>query len=331
MLKRIDSVGLLSIAVIALLVCVPSAAIAGDAAAAAAAANGPACTAARPFYWEIGDLSGTIVSGQVGGTTYNRNSRMNLASASKWPFGAYVVERYAGMPPTETGDALLMLTGYKPFNQLLCKLAATVKGCFNMIGNHTQDPDVVGEYYYSGGNSQYAAATPMLLGLGDYTTAQLNAEIQTTIGTTMSYRYPAIAAGMEGSAAEYAEFLKKLMQSPVNGGLVMHDELGVDVVDTLPCPPGEANCSPAGSVPWHYGYHYWIEDNTISGALPNGTTVGPGDGAYSSGGAYGFYPWISADLGSYGIVARRALLGTAYQDSTVCGQAIRYAYSGYTP
>lgn len=331
MSKRIDSVGLLSTAVIALLVCVPSAAIAGDAAAAAAAAKGPACMAARPFYWEIGDLNGAIAFDHVGGKSYDRYSLMDLASASKWPFGAYVVERYAGTLPAETGDALLMLTGYKPFNPSLCTLVPTVKGCFNMIGNHTQDPDVIGEYYYSSGNSQYAAATPVLLGLGDYTTAQLNTEIQDTIGTTMSYKYPAIAAGMEGSAAEYAEFLKKLMQSPVNGGLMMHDELGVHVVDTMPCPPGEANCSPAGSVPWHYGYHYWIEDNTVSGALPDGTMVGPGDGAYSSGGAYGFYPWISADLSSYGIVARRAALGTAYEASIVCGQAIRYAYSGYTP
>lgn len=331
MSKRIDSVGLLSTAVIALLVCVPSAAIAGDAAAAAAAAKGPACMAARPFYWEIGDLNGAIAFDHVGGKSYDRYSLMDLASASKWPFGAYVVERYAGTLPAETGDALLMLTGYKPFNPSLCTLVPTVKGCFNMIGNHTQDPDVIGEYYYSGGNSQYAAATPVLLGLGDYTTAQLNTEIQDTIGTTMSYKYPAIAAGVEGSAAEYAEFLKKLMQSPVNGGLMMHDELGVHVVDTMPCPPGEANCSPAGSVPWHYGYHYWIEDNTVSGALPDGTMVGPGDGAYSSGGAYGFYPWISADLSSYGIVARRAALGTAYEASIVCGQAIRYAYSGYTP
>lgn len=306
-------------------------ALAADPLAATAAANGPACTAARPFYWEIGDTSGVIVSGQVGGTTYNRNTRVNLASASKWPLGAYVLERYAGAPPAAVRDATFMLSGYKPFNQALCVLATKVKGCFNMIGNNVQDPDVVGEFYYSGGNSQYVAASPALLDLGEYTTAQLTAEMQLTLGTTMSYQYPALPAGLQGSAAEYAEFLVRLMTPPASGGLVMHDHLGVDTIPTLPCPPGESGCTAAGTVAWSYGYHYWIEDNAVAGTFPNGSVVGPGDGAYSSAGAYGFYPWISADKGLYGIVSRRALLGTAYQASGTCGQAIRYAYTGYTP
>ncbi|WP_165967378.1 hypothetical protein [Luteimonas aestuarii] len=327
MFRRLLAAGVLAMAAFS------SSALAGDPLAATAAANGSACTAARPFYWEIGDVGGPLVSGQVGGTLYNRNSRMNLASASKWPLGAYILERYAGAPPPAVRDAAFMLTGYKPFNQLLCTLAPTVKGCFNMIGNNVQDPGAVGEFFYSGGNSQYVAASPSLLDMGDFTTAQLTAEVQLTLGTTMEYQYPALPAGLEGSAAEYAEFLIRMMTPPASGGLVMHDHLGVDTIPTLPCPPGQSGCTAAGTVAWSYGYHYWIEDNATAGQFnpPLSPVVGPGDGAYSSAGAWGFYPWISADKSLYGIVARRGLLGTAFRASAICGQAIRYAYTGYTP
>ncbi|MCR6663608.1 MAG: hypothetical protein NVV60_10815 [Luteimonas sp.] len=307
-------------------------AMAADPVAATAAANGPACTAARPFYWEIGDVGGPVVSGQVGGTLYNRNSRMNLASASKWPLGAYVLQKSGGSPSPAVRDASLMLAGYKSFNQALCVLAPTVNGCFNMLGNNVQVPGLVGDFFYSGGNSQYLAASPALLNLGSFTTAQLTAEMQITLGTTMEYQYPALPAGMEGSAAEYADFLIRLMKPPASGGLVMHGHLGVDTVPTLPCPAGHSGCSAGGSLEWSYGHHYWVEDNAVPGQFnAGGPVIGPGDGAYSSAGAWGFYPWISADKSLYGIVARRGLLGTAFRASAICGQAIRYAYTGYTP
>jgi hypothetical protein len=323
-MRRWFAAGLLCIAMAAF------PAVAGDPVAAAAAANGPACSAARPFYWEIGNANGVLASGQVG-VVYNRNTRMNLASASKWILGAYAYERYGGVPPAGVHDALRMLSGYKNFNQALCALAPTVKGCFNMIGNNTQVPALVGKFFYSGGNSQYVARDAGLLGLGDYTTAQLTAEIQLTLGTTMEYQYPALSAGLEGSAAEYADFLRRLMKPPASGGLVMHDYLGYDTVPTQPCPSGHSGCAAGGTIDWSYGDHYWVEDNAVAGDLGGGTILGPGDGAYSSAGAWGFYPWISADRQLYGIVARRGLLGTAFRVSTTCGQAIRYAYTGYMP
>jgi len=331
MFRSVDVTSLIGGATLLAAACLPFAAHAGDPVAAAAAANGAACTDARPFYWEVGDVNGVVASGQVGGTTYNRNTRMNLASASKWPLGAYVFERYGGVPPTAIREALQMKSGYSQFSPLLCPLSPKVKSCFNIIGNNTQDTGLIGKFYYSGGNSQYVAASPALLNLGEFTTAQLTAELQTTLGTTMSYQYPALPAGLQASAAEYAAFLVKLMKAPANGGLVMHDYLGVGIVPTLPCPAGHSGCTAAGTVAWSYGDHYWVENNTVTGQFPNGSVIAPGDGAYSSAGAYGFYPWITADLESYGIVARRALLGTAYQASGVCGQAIRYAYTGYTP
>lgn len=52
-----------------------------------------------------------------------------------------------------------------------------------------------------------------------------------------------------------------------------------------------------------------------------------GDGAFSSGGAFGFYPWVDATRTSYGVLARQApFTGHNGYDSAVCGRAIRKAW-----
>ena len=52
-----------------------------------------------------------------------------------------------------------------------------------------------------------------------------------------------------------------------------------------------------------------------------------GDGAFSSPGAYGFYPWVDAERSFYGVLAREvpATGGIGY-GSAVCGRAIRKAW-----
>src|SRR5262244_3108139 len=62
------------------------------AAAAQTAGNNSACTAAQPFYWEIGDRSSVLASGTAGGDTPGSATPMLIASASKWFFGAYLVQ-----------------------------------------------------------------------------------------------------------------------------------------------------------------------------------------------------------------------------------------------
>ena len=60
-----------------------------------------------------------------------------------------------------------------------------------------------------------------------------------------------------------------------------------------------------------------------------------GDGAFSSPGAFGFYPWISKDKAYYGVLAREAHAGwlsrsvqeKPYYQSAVCGRALRQAWS----
>lgn len=50
------------------------------------------CQRLGDYYWEIGDASGVLMHGQQG-QRIGANKTVRLASASKWVFGAYVVER----------------------------------------------------------------------------------------------------------------------------------------------------------------------------------------------------------------------------------------------
>jgi hypothetical protein len=50
-----------------------------------------------------------------------------------------------------------------------------------------------------------------------------------------------------------------------------------------------------------------------------------GDGAFSSPGTYGFYPWVDATRTIYGVLGREAPSGQGYP-SAVCGRLIRRAW-----
>ena len=91
--------------------------------------------------------------------------------------------------------------------------------------------------------------------------------------------------------------------------------LGTDAVCTLPGSPG---CNAADSPipkPWHYSLGHWVEDDA------------DGDGAFSSAGALGFYPWVSKERTLYGIIARdnTSLDQEGYQ-SAQCGGLVRKAW-----
>lgn len=294
-----------------------------DTAAATAAANGSSCTAARPFYWEIGGSSGApIVSGQVGGTTYARTTTVDIGSASKWIFGAYVVERYNGIPGGSSGativSALNMLEGYTNFSPALCLITAKVSSCHTIGNNDTVDSSKVGDFNYGAGDGQYAAANSGLLNLGSKNKPGLLAELDAylNLGASFTYNTPQVANGLTASPADFADFLQNIM----DGTYEISNYMNYNPVDTV-C----SNCSsPMGSIDMHYSLYHWIEDHT-GGTLPGGASLGTGDGTHSSAGAYGFYPWITSDLQYYGIVSREEAAG-AYEDSLVCGKAIRDAF-----
>jgi hypothetical protein len=320
------------------LIILPQVANAYDAAAAAAAANGQDCSSITPFYWEIGTATSgntPLASGSVNGLTgtVTRSTVFNIASASKWIFGAYVFEREGGVPSNSTiKDGLRMETGYIHYNQTLCTLSQSVSGCFSVAhipyANYGHDSSADGSFYYSGGNDQYLAATASLLNIGGDSKTQLTTEVNNylNLGPSTSYQYPSIPGGMQSSAADYAAFLQKLMIAHSAGGYVLADYLGADAVPTQPC--AVSGCNPAGTVAMHYSYNHWVEDNTAGGTMSDGTVLGPGDGAFSSIGAYGFYPWISADKQYYGILSRRGATSLAVGQSVKCGQEIRAAFLG---
>jgi hypothetical protein len=115
---------------------------------------------------------------------------------------------------------------------------------------------------------------------------------------------------MTASPAAYGTFLRKI----INGQLVMSGLLGSHPVCTLPAICADSVYSPSPYA-WHYSINHWVEDG-----------VGQ-DGAFSSPGKFGFYPWITADRSGYGILARVSKDAGAFLPSAQCGAAIRAAWT----
>lgn len=288
----------------------------------------PDCVAIQPFYWEIGDGSERLVGGgaPVDETAYQRDSVLLIASASKWWWGAYVAERRQGALSSADLKSLRMLSGYTQLNYASClrltpdrQAAETVSDCLNTGSNGQYVAANDGRFYYNGGHFQQQAVA---LGLGADTSSQLASEIGAVLGPELGIAYdsPQLAAGGKASAASYARFLQKLLR----GELALSALLGSSPVCTNPADP---HCSGAAYSPipasesWHYSLGHWLEDDPQVG-----------DGAYSSAGFFGFYPWISADRRHYGIVARYDSSLGAYSASVACGRLIRQAYeTGQAP
>lgn len=264
------------------------------------------CKKLGDFYWEIGDANGVLGSGAIG-TDYSANEPIKIASASKFVWGAYVLEKIGrDKQPTSEQVALLeMRSGYTRFNPLACLFSKSIDACMNARANATRVAADVGYFSYSGGHDQRLA---QLLGLGGYTAAQMTQEIRRYLGQDLDLEYanPQPAGGLKASPAGYGKFLRKI----VAGQLRMKTFLGYQPVCTK-C--ATARSSPASRA-WHYSLNHWIEDDP------------QGDGAFSSPGLMGFYPWISADKSTYGLLARNKLSKSAYLDSAACGRKLRMAW-----
>jgi hypothetical protein len=280
------------------------------AAADTAATSDPACTGLGDFYWQIGDAEAAVGEGAIG-SDYGADTLLEIASGSKLIWGAYVVERFADDMGGIDLDAMTMRSGYTGFEH--CPGALTVAGCFQAGGNqHVEEDD--GFYFYGGGHFQKYAVD---LGLGAKGKQALADEIQRLLGDDLDIAYwiPEPAAGVETTPAVYARFLRKILA----GELAIAEDLGGEAVCTLPAACDEAHDTPVPEA-WHYSYGHWVEDD------PDG-----GDGAFSSPGAFGFYPWIDASRSWYGIVARKETSDDAYLESVACGQAIRRAFTTGAP
>lgn len=278
------------------------------AAASATAQNSAACMAIQPFYWEIGNGNDKLASGSVGGDTYIDSTSMNIASASKWLYGAYVAERKGGALSEEDIKYLTFRSGYTSF--LLCLPDDTVEECAGRFSNGEYNPEDDGVFAYGGGHMQQHA---VLMGLGALDNASLAAELRSVLGSEigMNYSQPQLAGGAVSTAADYARFLRKLL----GGTLRLSVLLGSQAVCTNPltCPTARSTPVPPEES-WHYSLGHWVEDDPLLG-----------DGSFSSAGTFGFYPWIDAGRTTYGIVARMGDVGTG-TDSVNCGRLIRKAW-----
>lgn len=281
------------------------------AAASATANSNVSCAQATigPFYWEIGDSAGPKVSGSVGPGAPTASTIMSIASASKWLYSAYVVQR-VGVRASDV-PFLNFTSGYSMFYLPLCRPTDTVGSC--LVGNDGFDPTTEGRFAYDSGHMQYHAVNAM--GLGALDNSALSAELQAAIGDFgIVYTQPQLAGGAAASPAGYASFLRRILR----GELAIANALGSNKVCTNPM-----TCSTAAGTPipseesWNYSLGHWVEDDPFFG-----------DHAFSSAGALGFYPWINSTKTLYGILARvtSGLEANAGYHSAQCGRLIRQAW-----
>ena len=294
-------------------------------AAAEATAAGASCKAASSFYWEVGDKSGVGASGVQGLLAKKGSTAVSIDSGSKLLFAAYVVQYRRGaenLSPAEIAY-LRMQQGYTK-NQ--CVGGGDVLGCFKEFSNNVQSSTNVGKFYYSGGQLQALAAIGLDQVLSNATDAALADTVSSTLGlpaNTLSFSTPTVAGGAIIAPSAYGAWLRQIL----SGSLSISRALGLDAICTstasnaagVPACPAAAYAPPIpGGQVWQYSFGHWVEKDPDSAA---------GDGAFSSPGESGFYPWIDSTRSYYGIVSRSGTVSrTAYESAVLCGQAIRKAF-----
>jgi hypothetical protein len=299
-------------------------------AAAQATAAGTSCSAAGNFYWEVGDKTGASASGVRGRLAKDGNTAVPIASGSKLLFAAYVVQYRHGAANLSPAE-IAYLTMRQGYTRNDCAAGKTVLGCFEQFRNDVQSTKDIGKFYYGGGHMQALASLGLDRTLAGDSGAILADSISAALGippNALSYSTPTVASGAVMSPMAYAAVLRQILA----GDLLMSQALGVDAVctSTATDASGKPLCPSAVYTPpgpdhqvWQYSLGHWVEKDPDSGA---------GDGAFSSPGEHGFYPWIDASRSYYGVVSRSSAFSpVAYQSAILCGQAIRKAFVSGTP
>ena len=293
-----------------------------------------ACTAIAPFYWEIGDKTKAQASGSVG-QRWTADTSMHIASATKWLYGAYVAELRGGqLTPTDI-QHLNFTSGYSSFKSCgnaLAQPGETVASCAQNPDNNKQTPRHVGRFFYAGGHMQLHAAqqTPLATSSNAALALQISSLLKLDASAAdFEFAQPQLAGGAKTTPAVYAHFLRKTLR----GELYISQLLGRHAVCTNPgtCPTAVSTPFPHNESPL-YSIGHWVEPAAKDHAGNAGE--GAGDGAFTSPGLFGFYPWIDTSKQWYGIVARATLEGTRSRDMTqqpyylsmVCGREIRKAW-----
>jgi hypothetical protein len=302
------------------------------AAALATAQDNEKCISVRPFYWQIGGATGSLVSASEGldstGQPVLESTMMNTASAGKWLYGTYIVQKRGSAANLTSNDItfLHMTSGYSnmggdpqgacpptdnPDDVDVCLLNVNKK---DGLPFDYQNPETIGVFYYDGGHIENHAK--LYGGIGTVINENLGAVIASKLGPGVAFTYsePLLPGAVYTNAGMFA----RVLQHIVNGSLYMHDALGIDPVCTKPSATCDAQYSPIPAA-WHYSITHWVEDDPVTN----------GDGAFSSPGGEGFYPWIEASKQYYGVLARAVGGGGANQygyGSSQCGALIRAAW-----
>ncbi len=297
------------------------------------------CNEITPFYWEIGDKTGVLASGTGGnqsGTAPTAVTAMPIASSTKWLFSTYVLEKQRGAL-SDTDVAMLNFTSGYANNNGACEGSQTVAACLSGSGSYGgRRGDAISwagtKFYYDGGHMQVLASR---IGLADDDTAKLAADMKAVLGADLDFSFdtPYLAGGGRATAAGYGLFLRKLLAGQYT---FMVGALGSNSVcaftNSNEClalyspinqsrPMGGNDIS---SERWHYSLGHWVEDDPVVG-----------DGAFSSSGKWGFYPWVDRSKTWYGVLARydtaNVAVGTdprqySYITSGNCGRLIRRAW-----
>ena len=264
------------------------------------------------FYWEIGDRDGIKASGTVMGTnTPSSTQVIAIASASKWIYSTYALQKIGSFRSSDL-PFFNFTSGYisPPGKEATCSYGETVGECAAGIN---QVPAAINKFFYSAGHFQYHATN--VLGIGAMNAAELTTEVLGQLGSfDFTYLQTNLAGGVNASASSYASFLQKILR----GEYVISPYLGQNKVCASAACASGAVLSPAPpDEEWNYSLGHWVEDDPVLG-----------DGAFSSAGALGFYPWIDASKKWYGILARRADSTGGNQGfrSINCGRLIRQAW-----
>ena len=283
------------------------------------AANDTSCASVAPFYYEIGDATGARVSGSIGGSAGIAGSVVtaatatSIASASKWIYGAYVTQQRVGALTADDIRFLTFTSGYITFNS--CTRTDTVGSCAVSGTNGNYTPAAAGKFFYEGSHMQTHATNFMSLG------PLANAELATTIinglglaANAADFRYtqPQLAGGVYASANTYTAFLRKLLDRSLIAGTQLNASAVCTNRET--CATAISSPFPATESP-NYSIGHWVEDTLVA------------DGAYSSAGAFGFYPWIEPTKANYGVLARTDVGANSGYESVPCGRKLRLAWA----
>lgn len=288
-----------------------------------------ACVAVQPFYWELGNTTQPLVGGKVGDGAPERRTEMAIASASKWVYAAFAAERRQGQLSAQDIKFLHFQSGYTHYR--VCRPTQSVAACQASLlnGRGRINPATENRFDYNGGHMQQHAVTMGLGTLGpDGLALAVRQTLAPVLGSDWSFSYSQAmpAGGGVTSAADYSRLLRALMTGQLQLGAL----LGQHAVCTNPqvCPSEAVKTPVPETEAWHYSVGHWVEDDPQVG-----------DGAFSSAGAFGFYPWISADKRFYGIVARDQRQAPVNDDpdtkpgaaSVACGRLIRAAWMDGEP